>query len=164
MAHIVTSSPSSPLVNLIDIVEPDGPYNFILNYQDHLTKFLFSRPLKTKTASSRWPLQSDNGREFAKSVIVEVTTMWPGLKIVHGRPRHSQSQAFVERPNQAVRDMLITWVNNNNNAKWSEGLRFIQSKKNRSFHRGICRSPYKAMFGSRQTNGLECRSSVRCPW
>ncbi|XP_072392078.1 uncharacterized protein [Diabrotica undecimpunctata] len=51
--------------------------------------------------------------------------------------------------------MLITWVNDNNNTKWSEGLRFIQSKKNRSFHRGIGRSPYKAMFGSRQTNGLD---------
>ena len=50
--------------------------------------------------------------------------------------------------------MLITWVNDNNNTKWSEGLKFIQSQKNRSFHRGIGRSPYEAMFGSRQVNGL----------
>lgn len=148
--------------------EPDGPYNFILNYQDHLTKFLFLRPLKTKTAhevaehlvdifclvGSPYTLQSDNGREFVNSVITKLTTLWPGLKIVHGRPRHSQSQGSVERANQDVRDMLITWVNDNNNTKWSEGLKFIQSQKNRSFHRGIGRSPYEAMFGSRQVNGL----------
>ena len=148
--------------------EPDGPYNFILNYQDHLTKFLFLRPLKTKTAhevaehlvdifcivGSPYILQSDNGREFVNSVITKLTTIWPGLKIVHGRPRHSQSQGSVERANQDVRDMLITWVNDNNNTKWSEGLKFIQSQKNRSFHRGIGRSPYEAMFGSRQVNGL----------
>ena len=30
--------------------EPDGEYKFILNYQDHLTKFVVLRPLKTKTA------------------------------------------------------------------------------------------------------------------
>ncbi|XP_072395274.1 KRAB-A domain-containing protein 2-like [Diabrotica undecimpunctata] len=89
-------------------------------------------------------LQGDNGLEFANSVIVELTTMWLGLK----------------RANQDVRDMLIIWVNDNNNTKWSERLRFIQSEKNRSFHRGIGSSPYFAMFGSRQTNSLE---HVRLP-
>ena len=33
-------------------------------------------------------LQSDNGREF----ITELTTLWPELKLVTGRPRHPQSQ------------------------------------------------------------------------
>ena len=36
----------------------------------------------------------------------------------------------------------------------SEGLRFIQSKKNRALHSGIKTSPCEAMFGTAQRNGL----------
>lgn len=60
----------------------DGGYRFILNYQDHLTKFVCLRPLKTKTAEevayhlvdilcdkgAPHILQSDNGREFSNKV------------------------------------------------------------------------------------------------
>ena len=60
----------------------DGEYRFILNYQDHLTKFVCLRPLKTKTAEevayhlvdifcdkgAPHILQSDNGREFCNEV------------------------------------------------------------------------------------------------
>jgi hypothetical protein len=34
-------------------------------------------------------LQSDNGREFVNFIIDELKNMWPQLKIVHGKPRHS---------------------------------------------------------------------------
>jgi hypothetical protein len=78
-------------------------------------------------------------------VIDELTIMWPGLKIVHGKPRHSQSQGSVERANQDVRDMLIAWQKQNQTKKWSEGLRFVQFQKNSSHHVGIKRSPYKHM-------------------
>lgn len=62
--------------------EPDGDYKFILNYQDHLTKYVVLRPLKTKTANEVADvlldvfclfgapniLHSDNGREFCNQV------------------------------------------------------------------------------------------------
>lgn len=62
--------------------QQDGEYRFILNYQDHLTKFVCLRPLKTKTAEevayhlvdifcdkgAPHILQSDNGREFCNKV------------------------------------------------------------------------------------------------
>ena len=51
-------------------------------------------------------LQSDNGREFAKQIVKEVIGMWPECKLVHGKPRHSQSQGSVERANKDVEDML----------------------------------------------------------
>jgi len=35
----------------------------------------------------------------------------------------------------------------NNTTKWSEGLRFVQAMKNRTYHEGIKCSPYEAMFG-----------------
>ena len=39
-------------VDLIDMQsQPDGEYRFILNYQDHLTKFVRLVPLKHKSAS-----------------------------------------------------------------------------------------------------------------
>ena len=42
-------------------------------------------------------LQSDNGREFLAFVIKRICSMWEGLKILHGQPRHSQIQGTVER-------------------------------------------------------------------
>jgi len=80
--------------------------------------------------------------------------MWPGMKLVHGKPRHSQSQGSVERSNQDVQDVLVAWMSDNNTKTWSEGLRFIQSKKNRALHSGIRTSPYEAMFGTAQMIGL----------
>ena len=156
-------------VDLIDMQsEADGDFRFIFNYQDHLTKFTILKPLKTKTAEevaynlvdifcifgAPFILQSDNGREFANKIIDSLRDIWPGLKLVHGKPRHSQSQGSVERSNQDVRDMLVAWMLDNNTKQWSEGLRFIQSKKNRSLHEGIKRSPYEAMFGCKQRIGL----------
>ena len=86
--------------------EKDGNYAHIMCYQDHLTKFVSLRALKSKRAEevayhlieifcvfgAPAILQSDNGREFVNAVVTECMSMWPELKIVHGKPRHSQSQ------------------------------------------------------------------------
>ena len=94
-------------IDLIDMQStPDGDYKHICHYQDHLTKFSILRPHKTKEAvevaftlqdifcllGAPKILQSDNGREFANKVVEELTKRWPEMKIVHGKPRHSQSQ------------------------------------------------------------------------
>jgi len=75
-------------------------------------------------------LQSDNGRKFVNKIIQNLADMWPEMKLVHGKPRHSQSQGSVKRSKQDVRDMLVAWMSNNNTKTWSEGLQFIKSKKN----------------------------------
>ena len=117
-----------------------------------------SYPLKSKTAEevayqlmgiicmfgAPFIPQSDNGREFANKILQNLTDMWPGMKLVHGNPRHSQSQGSVERSNQDVRNMLVAWMSDNNTKTWSEGVRFIQSKT----------SSYEAMFGTAQRIGL----------
>ncbi|XP_072398311.1 KRAB-A domain-containing protein 2-like [Diabrotica undecimpunctata] len=99
-------------VNLIDMQsQADGDYKFIMVYQDHLSKFVQLRALKTKRAEEvayhllevftifgvPHILHSDNGREFANKIIEEVCSMWDELKIVHKKPRHSQSQGSKER-------------------------------------------------------------------
>jgi hypothetical protein len=77
----------------------DG-YRWILNYQDHFSKFLVLRALKSKRAEEianqlteiitlLGPpriLQSDNGREFVNAVLMEIKVLWPDLIIVNGRP------------------------------------------------------------------------------
>lgn len=80
--------------------------------------------------------------------------MWPELKLVHGKPRHSQRQGSVERANQDVQNMMMKWMQINKSTHWAESLRFIQFMKNRSFHQGIQQSPYETMFGCKAKVGL----------
>jgi transposase InsO family protein len=39
-------------------------------------------------------------------VIQEMADMWAGIKIVHGRARHPQSQGSVERYNQDIKQLI----------------------------------------------------------
>jgi hypothetical protein len=133
------------------------------------------RPLKSKIAAevaynlldivlilgAPMILQSDNGCEFTANIITELKSLWPDLKIVHGRPRHPQSQGSVERTNTDVKEMLATWLSENYSTQWSEGLRFIQFQKNRSYHRVIGQSPYTALIDSDPKVGLSSSSVPR---
>jgi hypothetical protein len=47
-------------------------------------------------------LQSDNGREITATIIKELKDMWPDCSLVHGKPRHPQSQGSVERGNADI--------------------------------------------------------------
>jgi hypothetical protein len=73
--------------------------------QNYLTKFVL-HTLQTKHAAQvayhlknifltfgvPCILFSDNGKEFANSVITELKQYWPELPTVHGKLTHSQSQ------------------------------------------------------------------------
>nr|XP_022900153.1 KRAB-A domain-containing protein 2-like [Onthophagus taurus] len=126
-------------VDLIDMQsQADCEYKFIMVYQDHLTKFVVLRSLKTKRATevahhlldifltfgAPCILHSDNGREFVNSVLKD------------------------------VENMLASWMRDNKTTNWSNGLRFVQFMKNRAFHSGIKQSPYRAIFGSEPKVGL----------
>jgi hypothetical protein len=92
-------------------------------------------------------LQSDNGREFVAEVIVKVMSLWPDVVIVHGRPRHPQSQGSVERANQDVESMLGNWMNDNKSKNWVLGLHFVQLAKNTRNHSGVGNPPYTLQYG-----------------
>jgi len=116
---------------------PFQSYWWVMDYQDHLTKCCFLRPLKTKEVAevaselfkifidfgAPFILQSDNGREFTAKIIQELARMWPQLKIVHSRSRHPQSQGSVERCNQDTELMLQTWLNDNDTNDWITACR-----------------------------------------
>ena len=92
--------------DLIDMQsEPDSDYKFMLTYQHHLTKFCFLKPLKRKTGEevaaalldifcvigAPHILQTDNGKEFCNAVLNSLVESYDHCKIVHGKPRYSQS-------------------------------------------------------------------------
>lgn len=87
-----------------------------------------------------------DGSEFSNKIIKNISEMWPGKKHVHGKFRHSQSQASVERSTQDISDMLIAWTADNNSQKWPKGVRFIQGKKNHALHSAQKKGPYEAIF------------------
>ena len=74
--------------------------------------------------------------------------------MVHGKPRHPQSQGSVERANSDIKDILVAWMSDNNTQDWRVAFKFVQQQKNCTHHAGIHRTPYKAMFGEDTKVGL----------
>ena len=160
-------------VDLVDMQSsPQGQFKWIMVYQCHLTKFVILRPLSSKRAAevafqlldifllfgAPAILQSDNGSEFTAKVITELKDLWPHLIMVHGKPRHPQSQGSVERANGDIKDILVAWMSDNNTQDWTVGLKFVQQQKNCAHHVGIKQTPYKAMFGEDPKVGLTSSS------
>ena len=114
-------------------------------------KFVILRALKFKTAEAvaaelldiytkfEAPaiLHSDNGWEFVNNVLNVVHESWDGVKVVHGKPRHSQSQEGVERANQDIENLIAAWMDEKKDPNWPAALKFIQFQKNRALHSGI---------------------------
>ncbi|XP_014492859.1 SCAN domain-containing protein 3-like, partial [Vigna radiata var. radiata] len=160
-------------VDLVDMQSQEiQGKRFILNYQDHLTKFIQLRALSHKTAEevaahlkdifltfgAPCILHSDNGREFVNNIIKCMKIHWPELQLVNGKPRHSQSQGSIERANQDVENMLAAWLIDKKTNQWPDALPFIQFMKNRAYHAGIRMSPYEALFGMKPRVGLTTSS------
>ena len=160
-------------VDLIDMQSAvaDG-YNWIMVYQDHGMKFAHLRRLKSKhavgiakkllhifmTQGAPAILQSDNGREFVNEVIEQLVLLWPSLKIVHGRPRHSESQGSVERLNRTIEDMLLHYLRDNPARKWCDALPFVQWSYNTRIHDAIKKAPYQVVYGSQPRVGLDYKA------
>ena len=129
--------------------QADCGFKFTVVYQDHITQFVLLRALQTKrTEEGAFQLNifltfgapcishSDNGREFVNSVIKDVTTLWPELKLINGKPMHSQSQVSAERPNQDIENTVASWMQDNT-TNWSNSVLFVQFMKNRALRSGI---------------------------
>ena len=160
-------------VDLIDMQTSramNEPYNFLLVYQDHLTKFIVLRPLKRKTAAEVTSilldifcligpphiLQSDNGKEFKNIDLAKmIRELWPGCKTVNGRPRHPQSQGSVERVNKEIKKVLGALMRKNNDPCWVKYVPIAQHSINTCPHSTLENySPYRVLFGREPTKGL----------
>ena len=130
-------------INLIDMGHrPDGIYKWIAHYMDHWSKYHILFPVAHKSAVEvahglktrvlayfgvPRVLQSDCGREFNNHLLTTIVKDWPGkAEIVHGRPRHPQSQGLVERGNRTVEAKLACKFVETGTDAWSERLPSIQ--------------------------------------
>ena len=52
-------------------------------------------------------------------VITEIRKLWPALVVVHGKPRHSESQGGIERYNRTVVEKLGNWMKQNKSTAWA---------------------------------------------
>ena len=52
-------------------------------------------------------------------VITEIRALWPELVVVHGKPRHSQSQGGIERLNRTIVEKLGNWMKENKSTSWA---------------------------------------------
>lgn len=134
-------------------------FRFILYYVDHLTKFVILKALTSKCAKeiaqhlldifttfgTPAMLHLDDSRKFLESILFELHSMWPDVKIVHGKSQ--QNRELIEMSARDVKDMLALWMSQNNCKDWSIGLKFVQFQKNSLLNSGIiCIIIYLLLF------------------
>ena len=146
------------------------PYRWLLAYQDHFTKFIRLRPLKNKCAVEVADviedifcelgiphiLQSDNGREFKNNILYSlINENQPNMKILHGKPRHPESQGSVERANRDLKNALASKMrDNSNDLCWVKYVRRVQLEKNTTYHSTIGMTPFEALYNRKPSFGL----------
>lgn len=124
---------------------PDGEYKWILHAIDHWTKFNFAFPLQSKEAESVAAIfrtyifpyfgipkifHTDNGREFANSIIENLIESWQSdIQIIHGRPRHPQTQGVIERAHRTLEQKLATQISSTDTS-WTKKLPHVVCKLN----------------------------------
>ncbi len=152
--NVIASQPWERIqIDLMDFrkfAEDNRGYCWILNVIDVYSKFLFSVPLRSKQMEevrifrlflflfkvahalqsifriegNPRILQSDNGCEFTNELLRTLCAE-RGILIVHGRPRHPQSQGQVERCNQTILRFLAKSLHDSDGGKknWVKILR-----------------------------------------
>lgn len=122
---------------------PDGEYKWIMHAIDHWSKFNFAFPLQSKEAESVAAIfktyifpyfgipkifHTDNGREFANNIIENLIKSWQSdIQIIHGRPRHPQTQGVVERAHRTLEQKLATQISSTDTS-WTKKLPHVVCK------------------------------------
>ena len=109
----LTSLPS-PLINN----EDDDKY-YLLSIIDHFSKFAKNYIINNKSGETILKkfkafienygtpdkILTDNGKEFSNKIFLKFCKK-KDIEILHGRPRHPQTQGVVERYNRTIKDLL----------------------------------------------------------
>ena len=138
-------------------------------YIDHFTKKVNLVPLRYKSAEevserildifcdsgSPHILHSDNGREFSNNLLLStLAEKWPSLKVVHGKPRHPESQGAVERADRDIKDTLFGMMyDHDSDLCWIKYLRWVQWNHNTSYHTAIRMTSYEAVYNRKPSCG-----------
>ena len=164
-------------IDLIDMRHsPDGEFNWIGHFNDHMTKFHILFPCKNKSAPEVARLieervlaylgpphifHSDNSREFVNNLLHSLLDNWSSgnVTFVTGRPRHSQSQGLVERGNAIIEDKTVAikreeGFDGQTTYPWASWLPKIMFNMNTQWHTTIKDMPYKLVFGQSPRGAL----------
>lgn len=121
-------------VDLIDMqTMPDDRFQFIMVYQDYVTRFIQLRPLTSKKAAEVAKqlldifcifgapsiIQSDSDKEFATGLIAELKLLWPSFKVVHEKACFFQNLLCdeTEMIPEEIHNMLMAWMDMEKNIK-----------------------------------------------
>ena len=159
---------------------PDGTLKTVNrrigHFTDHMSKFHILFPCKNKSAPEVAKLiekrvlaylgpphifHSDNGREFVNNLLHSLLDNWSSgnVSFVTGRPRHSQSQSFVERGNAIIEDKIAAiereeGFDGQPTYPWASWLPRIIFNMNTQWHTTIKDMPYKLVFGQSPRGAL----------
>lgn len=166
--HVIASSVFERLqMDLVDLrmykEENDG-YAWLCNIIDVFSRFAFSIPLKNKTAQcvevafqdlifkygAPKFLQTDNGTEFKNTCINDLCNQY-NIRMIHGRPRHPQSQGIVERLNQTIsrylqKNLYDETTGQVRNKRWIDILSRLVYQYNISIHSSHQKSPFEIFY------------------
>ncbi|CAB4395070.1 unnamed protein product [Rhizophagus irregularis] len=127
-------------MDLVDLRQySDNDFKYILHVREHFSRYSWAKPLTSKEPAAIAGilyeifcqfgppiiLQSDNGKEFTAQIIKNLVDLWPGLKLVNGRPRHPQSQGLIERANSILEKKIGMWMEQNNSINWTLCLNYV---------------------------------------
>ena len=79
--------------------------------------------------------------------------LWPSTKIIHGKPRHPQSQGSVESANKRVENILTSLLDNQH-SNWVSELEKVAYMKNTTVHSVCKHSPYRILYNRDPPKGL----------
>lgn len=164
---IVSEAVQLALIDLIDMRQcKDHEYGFILKYQDHTSKFIVLRPLKTKAAEEighnlidifcvlgapailQIQFYADDNHKLINALTEQFKITWPQIIIRQDKPRLPQGMQGCSTESN-LRNTLNSWMTDNRTTRWSDGLRFCQYQKNNSFNPVVKKSPFEAFFSKK---------------
>jgi hypothetical protein len=148
-------------IDLVDFTKlgytkQNNGYCFILNCIDHFSKFLWSFPLKNKSAEvvsdvlqrlilvegTPSIIQSDHGTEFNNMKLTELSQRY-GFEQRFGEAYKSTTQGCVERVNYTIRDSIFSYLKENETKMWVNHLHFMIYSYNTSQHSTTKFSPFQ---------------------
>ena len=143
------------------LIESQG-YLYILTFIDHFTKWIETRPLKTKNANDvatgifsiycrqGAPVQivSDNGTEFTNNISKALQEIH-GCRLIFSAPYHPQTNGLVESTHKAIKGSLIRSMNDKRE-DWSYYLEQVTYSINIRPRETTDYSAFELMHGCRK--------------
>ncbi|KAG0440580.1 Pol polyprotein [Dictyocoela muelleri] len=134
-------------------------YKYAFSLIDCFSKFAFVFPIKEKNGMTivkiledifytegPWSnLHTDNGREFCNKE-VEILCERFGINIIHGRPRHPQSQGQIERFNRTFKERLRMSMGKDS-VDWISKYKEVLYQYNNTIHRSTKKKPFNVFRG-----------------